>query len=103
MMRNAFDVLRSVPPEFTCVDGSDADASWSQWHQRAAPGPSRKRAAGMDAAAVPAVTTPRWADAAAQRRKFSDAWLSFLRLQLPVDVYKVRRRASCGDDLCPTC
>ncbi len=84
-IRNVFDLLCSATPHFAAVDGTDDNCAWCGWEQQAAAvAPSRKAAA-----AAPAV--PRWADAASQRRAFSEAWLSFLRLELPLDIYKARR------------
>jgi U3 small nucleolar RNA-associated protein 19 len=94
--RNVFDVLRSTPPHFAAVDGADEAGTWCGWEQHAADAAaaaaaaSRKRARAAAAPPAAALSTPRWADAASQRRAFSDAWLSLLRMELPLDVYKVR-------------
>jgi len=85
ILRNVYDVLSCLPPRFEAAgDGDDVDktvpASWCPVTI------SRKRSAAGGAQLGKA----RWADAAAQRRAFSSAWLSFLRNELPLDVYKAR-------------
>ena len=85
-MRNAFDVLCSAPAVFALDEQSP---SWCQWEAEAAR-VGRKRSASAAAGTASAAGTPRWADSASQRRAFSEAWLSFLRLELPLDIYKAR-------------
>ena len=86
VVRNAFDVLCSAPAVFALDEQSP---SWCRWEAEAAR-VGRKRSASVAAGAAPATGTPRWADSASQRRAFSEAWLSFLRLELPLDIYKAR-------------
>ena len=83
VVRNAFDVMCAAPAVFA-LDAQSS--SWCQWESGGAR-VGRKRAAD---AVAPAAGTPRWADAASQRRAFSEAWLSLLRLELPLDIYKAR-------------
>ena len=84
-MRNVFDVLCAAPAVFAL----DAQSpSWCQWEVAPAHA-GRKRSAAVAAGAQPATGTPRWADAGSQRRAFSESWLSLLRLELPLDIYKV--------------
>ena len=91
VVRNVYDVLRSAPAVFATVDASGEAPSWCGWEQEAAAAPATGRKRAAPAAAPPvAASTPRWADAASQRRVFSEAWLSFLRMELPMDIYKVR-------------
>ena len=86
VVRNMFDVLCSAPAVFALDEHSP---SWCQWEAEAAR-IGRKRSASAAAGTQPASGTPRWADPASQRRAFSEAWLSFLRLELPLDIYKAR-------------
>ncbi len=86
--RNAFDVLCSVPARFEAVDGTELSSAWCGWAPSAdGSGKAHKRRPGKAASGA---GTPRWADAASQRRAFSEAWLAFLRVELPMDIYKAR-------------
>ena len=77
-LRNAFEVLCSVPAVFDMGDGEA-----QPWCERLPEGK------GGQASEEQKSSTPRWLDPAQRRRAFSDAWLAFLRLQLPADLYKV--------------
>lgn len=91
VVRNVFDVLCAAPAVFAL----DAESpSWCQWETEV-PRVGRKRSAAAVSGALSPTGTPRWADAASQRRAFSEAWLSFLRLELPLDIYKVRTLFEC--------
>jgi hypothetical protein len=85
-VRNAFDVLCSAPAVFAL---DEQNPSWCRWEARTAR-IGQKRSASASVGVPPATGTPRWADSASQRRAFSEAWLSFLRLELPLDIYKAR-------------
>ena len=80
-LRNAFDVLCSTPPQF---GDDEALTAWCSWQPGLGEG---KRARGADTAGV-----PRWADPTRRRKAFSEAWLALLRVELPLDLYKVRGR-----------
>ena len=82
-VRNAFDVLCLVPARFEDQDGQPYEP-WCHWP------PPAKRARTKGEAAGDASAAPRWLDAARRRHAFSEAWLTFLRLQLPMDLYKAR-------------
>ena len=84
VLRNAFDVLCCVPPHFESIEeGGGDDQVWCSW--RPGEGREAKRKRGKDSG------TPRWADPLLRRKTFSDCWLAFLRLELPLDLYKARR------------
>jgi hypothetical protein len=99
--RNAFDVLRNTPALFAAVDSENA--SWCGWEQAAAAADTASRKRAKAGSAMLAAGTPRWADAVSQRRAFSDAWLSLLRLELPLDVYKARAAPGLGHILPVPC
>jgi U3 small nucleolar RNA-associated protein 19 len=85
VLRNAFDVLCCVPPHFESIEeGGGDDQVWCSW--RPGEGKETKRKRGKDKTSG----SPRWADPLSRRKAFSDCWLAFLRIELPLDLYKAR-------------
>lgn len=73
VVRRCYALLAATPPP-----GRPGDAPRPSWCGWAPP----------DSDPGPVPGSPRWAEAGAQRRAFSAAWLALLRLPLPLDVYK---------------
>lgn len=96
-VRNMFDVLSAVPAEL-----GEEPASWCEAESLGTLKPSsatgegsrrRKRQKtgqeqGSQQEHERPVVVAKWANPKAQRRAFSDAWLAFLSLPLPDDIYK---------------
>ena len=80
-LRNAFDLLQTVPPLF---EGSKGEPL-SSWCGRSLDAGAQTRKAREHGAGI-----PRWADPVSRRKAFSEAWLALLRIKLPPDIYKAR-------------
>ena len=108
LARNMFDLLIQTPPSLEGWEGGEEGdgstgclSSWSGAAEAGLVGPAndaegvrqRKRRRLQQqqqapAAAGAAAQRAKWASAKHQRRAYSEAWLAFLRLDLPDDIYR---------------
>lgn len=94
--RNVFDLISRLPPPSN--DPSEPLLSWCGAAEEGVIAPAtdasgprqrkKQRREQQEGGRNGAVLTAKWASAKHRRRAYSDAWMAFLRLDLPDDVYR---------------